>query len=259
MYTLAILAVTDAKHGNILYVGMLVEHVLDLLRVYVHTTRDDHVCLPVRYVEESILVKVADITHGKVVAKRRILRLVSQLVVPFDIESLGKNLTSNSGFCDFLLVVIEQYDINSGGWLATGSWLLQHVLRAHDGHSTNLRRPVELVKYGTKRLDDAVLDARRTSCSAGHDGLHALAVEAGSRLLRDLQQSFQQNGRHVHSVHLESLDASQSLLCIKFVHEYEGGAQGHANGKPSSGHGVIQRSTLQDHRVRHHSEEAPRL
>src|SRR6266480_1288190 len=62
---LAPAVVGHAEHGAVDHVGMLMEGILDLAWIDVHSPRDDHVALAVGEEEVAVLVQVAGVTDGE--------------------------------------------------------------------------------------------------------------------------------------------------------------------------------------------------
>src|SRR3984893_14428294 len=122
--------VGHAENGAVHHVGMLVEGILDLARIDVHTTRNDHVALAVGEVEVAVVVQVACVTDGEPPAAMRGRRLLGIVVVlearrgrpGVDRADLPRRQRP--------AVVVEDLELVPGERLADAAGVLEPFLRA---------------------------------------------------------------------------------------------------------------------------------
>ena len=110
----------DAEDGHVVDLGVPLKHGLDLGRVDVHATGDDHVGLAVADVQVALVVPVGDVADGVKVtlAVRRVAGVV--LVVGVE-DALGpdEDLAGvvRPGPGDLVAVVADQLDLDEGAGL----------------------------------------------------------------------------------------------------------------------------------------------
>jgi len=109
------LVARHAEHGDLQHVGMDLQRGLDLRRVDVHATRDDHVLLAIAHVVVALVVAIGDVAHRLVA----VLLILQELVVLFvvvgeDARALHEQLAGVLGPVarDLVAVVVEQLDLD---------------------------------------------------------------------------------------------------------------------------------------------------
>ena len=93
---LAAIGVGDADHDHFLHRGMLVDRLLDHLRIDVEAAGDDHVLLAVDQIEIAVLVHVADVAGEKPVADESLGGFLRPVPV-----ALGDVRPLDADFADF--------------------------------------------------------------------------------------------------------------------------------------------------------------
>src|SRR5262249_52133416 len=162
VHALAPLVVGHAEHGRVLDHRVTVERVLDLGRIDVHATGDDHVALAIADVDEALRVHVGHVADGEPVAADGVPRRLGILVVLVEDARIAAHvelagLAGRHGPA----VVVQDGELDALWRPAARAGLSQQVLGAEDGVESELRRAVALVEHWPEEGDHRVLHQPR--------------------------------------------------------------------------------------------------
>src|SRR5262249_3145313 len=120
-----------AEHSHVVDRRVLLERRLNLRRVDIHSTGDDHVALAVADVEVSLVVPVGDVADSVEVAAAGCVVAIALLVVLVEHasgpdEEFTRIIRPGAG--DLVALLVEQDDLDAGGRLATRTRLAHLVL-----------------------------------------------------------------------------------------------------------------------------------
>ena len=216
---------------------------VDLGRVDVHTSRDDHLGRAPREEEIAVVVDVPMVTQGEVVAPVAALGLLVVLVITETPlrrrpQVHGADLV---GAEQLTLIRLDVHQLGVGR-LPHRSRLREPVLRPHESAAA-LGGGVVLVDDGPEPVHEALLHMDGAGRGAVDDEAQRRHVVLVPGLLGQCEETVEHRGHHVGVRDLVLLDQSQRLLGVPAVHQHHSdpGHQGRVE-RERQGRGVVQRS-----------------
>jgi hypothetical protein len=152
------IGIRHPDHGGLDHVRMTRDDILDLGRVDVLASRDDHVVVAAVDEQAPVRVEVPDVTGGH--------ETVDHVLGPSARVTLEEHLVADEdapavAVRDLVLVVVEELDDRPAGWPAGGSGSCPQVLRRSDRRPRDLGRAVEVVEDVAEALEPALDEPRR--------------------------------------------------------------------------------------------------
>ncbi len=198
------LVVGDAEHGGIGHRLVLDQHLLDLGRVDVDPTRDDHVGGPVGQEHPPVFVHPADVADGVGAGlEEGRLGLLRGVVV---LEHLGAELVVAPQGARLprgqpLALGIGREHLVAGHGPAHRAGVGQPVRRADHGDHTPFAGPPVLDQHRSPPLDHALLDRHRHRGRPVQDRPQRRRVEVVADLVGQAQQAHEHGGHQVRVAH----------------------------------------------------------
>ena len=227
--------VRDTEYGDVDHLGVGDQDVLGFLRIDVHSTGDDHVCLAVGEVQEPVGVDVADVAEcGPALCVPRrsgLLGVVVVLELGCALEVHGAGLALGN-----LVAVLADDVQDTDDRLTDGALVGEPALAVAVHEPVAFAAGVVLVDHGAQPLDHLLLDRCRARCSSVDDGFERRDVVLLSGLLGQLEHAHEHRRHHLAVGDVVVVDERQVLLGVEVLHRHDGGADRvHGEAEPQWG------------------------
>src|SRR6478752_5518653 len=214
--------VGDAEHRGVGDVGVGQQLALDLGRVDVHATRDDHVGLAVTEEQVALFVQVADVADGEEAVG--VVRVVGLGLVALVLEVAGGHLHPHGAGrprLALLTVVVDDLERRVRPDRADGAGELQPLGRGGE-RATTLGRAVVLDDRFAPPVDHLALHVDRTRRCRMDRVRHRRDVVLRAHVVRQLQHAVELRRHHVRVGAAVLLDQRERLLRVPLVHVDDG-------------------------------------
>ena len=233
------------------------EHVLNLLGVDVHATRDDHELLAVGQVEVPLVVDVADVPQGAPALGVEGLPRLLGVVVVLE-RGLGTAAEVDDAVLadgELLAVVAADVHLTPDG-PADRARVGQGLRRADPRHAHPLGARVVLVDDGTPPLDHPALDLGGAGGGRVHDRAQGRDVGAGPHLVGQLQHAHEHGRDELGVGDPVLLYEPQAVLGVEALHDDHGPAHPLHRHGPDQWGGVVQGGRAEVHVGRPEAHDA---